>query len=90
MWKSYPEYNLTIEGWINDINKYVGYTMYNLDRALRIMHRTKLITKEEQRSLLKMLSSTDEDKYIALTAIDNKYKQLTKIQESPVTINLKK
>jgi hypothetical protein len=79
MWKSYPEFKKTPDEWIRDINDNVtrGTAGYELGRALRMMYRENLITREEQKNLWKMIQSTQEDQYLALTAIESKYKLLT-------------
>ena len=79
MWKSYPNYNKNPEEWIRDINDRItrGTAAYQLSRALRMMYRENLINREEQKNLWKMIQSTQEDQYLALTAIESKYKLLT-------------
>ena len=84
MWKSYPDYKKNPEEWMRDINDRVtrGTAAYELSRSLRMMYREKLITREERKNLWKMLQSTQEDQYIALLAIESKYKLTIKNTET--------
>lgn len=76
MWKSYPEYNMTSEQWLDTLfTSWRSYDLKALSRCLMIMSRQEeFITKVEEKTLRKMLSSSKEDAYIALTIIENKYK----------------
>jgi len=82
MWKSYPEFKKTPEQLVKDLydegHAVGGKTAYDLKRCLRRMYRENLINTKELGSLWKMLSASREDAYVALIAIENKYKLLTK------------
>lgn len=77
MWTKYPDYKHTVEDWIAAMNdrQSGAHTTYCLNRALRRAARDKVITREEQKSLWSMIvSADDEDHYVALKALETKYK----------------
>ncbi len=82
MWKSYPEFDRTVDGWIIAMydSKDRAYTIRCLQRVLKRATSEHIITKAEEKSLWSMLRASEEDAYVALSAIENKYKQLTKPQ----------
>ncbi len=81
MWTKYPDYKHAVKDWIAAINdKQSGaHAVYCLNRALRRATRDKVITREEQKSLWSMLKASDDDRYVALKALETKY-NLTKTE----------
>jgi hypothetical protein len=78
MWKSYPEYNRSIEEWLQQINSRAAGSLafLHLKRTLKRATRDKVITNEEQQNLWKMILASNDDCYTALLAIESKYKLL--------------
>ena len=81
MWRGFDEYKFSAKEWVYNIYEdpyRKAHYMYVVNRALRRAARDKVISREEQKSLWKMITSSEEDAYVAFSAIENKYKQLTK------------
>ena len=81
MWRGFDEFKFSTQEWVDHL--YVdpyrkAHYLYIINRALRKAVRDKVILRQEQQNLWKMINSSEEDAYIALTAIENKYKQLIK------------
>ncbi len=84
MWKSYPQFNMSPEQWLEKINHHThrSQVMHYLNRALRRAVRDRVITMEEKENLWKMILAIDEDCYTALLALESKYKlQKTKNEQ---------
>jgi len=80
MWRGFDEFKFSTEEWVYNLyeNRYrKAHYIYIVNRALRKAARDKIISREEQKSLWKMILSSKEDAYVAFSAIENKYKQLT-------------
>ncbi len=80
MWRGFDEYKFSTQEWVDHL--YVdpyrkAHYLYIINRALRKAARDKVISREEQKSLWKMINSSKEDAYVAFNAIENKYKLLT-------------
>ena len=80
MWRGFDEFKFSAKEWVGHL--YVdpyrkAHYLYVINRALRKAARDKIISREEQKTLWKMINSSKEDAYVAFSAIENKYKQLT-------------
>lgn len=74
---------MPIEDWIRciDDQRIGASTTCKLYRALKRAARDKVITKQEEKSLWSMIRSSDEDCYVALKALESKYKLNTETNE---------